>query len=125
MHRSSYPERCHSLAISQLVLMHTEKPTATQVSALMAGALGFGAFSHSGYWSNILDIGPQHAGVLLGISNTIATFPGILANISTGYILSRDGRDKGWDTVFGLAISLYVFGLSYYLWRARGEELLR
>ena len=48
-----------------------------------AGAVGFGAFSHAGYWANIVDIGPKHAGTLCGISNTIATLPGVLANVRT------------------------------------------
>ena len=78
----------------------------------MAGALGFGAFSHSGYWSNIIDIGPNYAGALCGISNTIANFPGVLANLTTGYILEQTGN---WAIVFAITCVFYVVGLLVFV----------
>jgi hypothetical protein len=33
----------------------------------------------SGYLSNMLDLAPRHAGALMGISNTVATLPGVLS----------------------------------------------
>ena len=72
-----------------------------------------------GYWANIIDLSPRYAGVLIGISNTIATLPGVLANLSTGYILKQTGDD--WTWVFGIAISIYALGLSAYLWLASGD----
>ena len=64
---------------------------------LLAGAVGFGAFSHAGYWANIVDIGPNHAGTLCGISNTIATLPGVLANVRT------------WQTTFETILSILCY----------------
>ena len=74
----------------------------------MTGALGFGAFSHSGYWANLIDIGPRYAGTLCGISNTIANFPGVLANVTAGYILDSTGN---WAVVFAVAATIYGVGL--------------
>lgn len=37
---------------------------------------------------NHLDVAPQHASVLMGISNTFATIPGIVSPIITGYIVT-------------------------------------
>ena len=87
--------------------------------ALSSGALGFGAFSHSGYWSNVVDLSPRYAGVMIGISNTIATLPGVLANLSTGYILQNTGQD--WTLVFMVAITIYAVGLIVFLCYASGE----
>lgn len=39
---------------------------------------------------NHLDIAPQHASVLMGISNTFATIPGIVSPILTGYIVQHE-----------------------------------
>ena len=87
--------------------------------ALSCGALGFGAFSHSGFWSNVVDLSPRHAGALLGISNTIATLPGILGNLSAGYIL--EVTDGNWTLVFGLAIAVYCVGLAVFSWGCSGQ----
>ena len=77
----------------------------------------------AGYWSNILDISPRYAGTLLGISNTIATFAGVFANISTGAILGQQSGGRHWDAVFGLAILVYVTGLGTYVTFAKGHAI--
>jgi ACS family sodium-dependent inorganic phosphate cotransporter-like MFS transporter 5 len=41
-------------------------------------AIGSVGFATSGYDCNHLDIAPRYAGVLMGITNTAATIPGIL-----------------------------------------------
>jgi hypothetical protein len=46
----------------------------------------------TGFLVNHLDIGPRCAGVLMGITNTIGTIPGILAPIITGLIVQFTGR---------------------------------
>ena len=108
-----------AVSLAALASVSAALPRALAV-ALSCGALGFGAFSHSGYWANVVDLSPRHAGVLIGISNTIATLPGILANVSTGYILKQTGDD--WTPVFVLAISIYALGLSAFLLLASGDE---
>lgn len=50
-------------------------------------AVGLGAFAWSGFAVNHLDIAPQHASILMGISNTFATIPGIVSPFLTGLIV--------------------------------------
>lgn len=50
-------------------------------------SVGLGAFSVSGYLPNPLDIAPQFASIIIGISNTIATIPGLVSPVLTGYIV--------------------------------------
>ncbi|XP_036140385.1 sialin isoform X2 [Monomorium pharaonis] len=52
-------------------------------------AVGLGGFAWSGFGVNHLDIAPQHASVLMGIGNTVATLPGIISPIITGYIVQN------------------------------------
>ena len=52
-------------------------------------AVGFGGFAWSGFSVNQLDIAPQYASVIMGISNTIATLPGIISPSITGYIVQN------------------------------------
>lgn len=37
----------------------------------------------------MLDIAPQHSSVIMGISNTIATIPGIVSPTLTGFIVQN------------------------------------
>ena len=70
---------------------------------------------------NIIDIGPAYAGPLMGISNTVATIPGIVANVLAGGILSRYGD---WRPVFGLAVAVLGMGLVIFLTMAKGTVVL-
>ena len=96
----------------------TPSPGPVLSSALACGAIGVGALVQSAFWSNIMDIAPRHAGVLLGISNTMATLPGILCNLSTGWMLEHG---MGWTPVLALAACLEVAGATIYVTFARGE----
>lgn len=59
---------------------------------LLTIGVGIGAFSLSGFTVNHLDIAPKFASVLMGISNTFGTIPGIVSPILTGYIVSTPVR---------------------------------
>ena len=41
------------------------------------------------YSVNILDIAPQFASLIMGLSNTAATIPGIISPMITGYIVQN------------------------------------
>lgn len=51
-------------------------------------SVGLGAFSISGYMANPLDIAPQFSSIIMGMSNTFATIPGLISPILTGYIVT-------------------------------------
>ena len=72
--------------------------------------------------ANVIDIGPKVAGPLLGISNTVATLPGILANLTAGWMLHANGGD--YTPVFGTAIGLYLAAFLFYTRFAKGEVCL-
>jgi len=88
----------------------------------MSAALGLGSFSQSGVYSNHQDIGPpEYAGILLGISNTIAALPGIIGVALTGLILDTTGGN--WNVVFGIAIGFYILGTFVYNIFGTGERV--
>lgn len=59
---------------------------------LLTIAVGIGAFSLSGFTVNHLDIAPSYASILMGISNTFGTIPGIVSPLLTGYIVDTGVR---------------------------------
>ncbi len=94
--------------------------SAFQAVSYMCCVLGLGAFALSGFAVNHLDIGPRYAGILLGLSNTAGTIPGIIGVTLTGYILDATGS---WSLVFSIASGLYVFGAVVWLLFATGEQV--
>jgi len=82
--------------------------------------LGFLACFASGMGTNHLDIGPKYAGVLIGLTNTAATVPGILAPVITGFIVKFTGD---WNMVFYIAIGVMLVGMVVWNLFATGKKL--
>ncbi len=74
---------------------------------LLSTSLFTGRASTSGFWINMIDVGPEYAGEIMGISNTIATLPGILGNLITGFILQET---QDWKAVFLIASLVSILG---------------
>lgn len=84
-------------------------------------AVGLGGFAWSGFGVNHLDIAPKHASVLMGIGNTIATLPGVVSPIITGYIVQNKSATE-WRTVFIIAGAVYLIGAVIYGIFASGDK---
>lgn len=50
-------------------------------------ALGLGGLTWAGFGVNHLDVAPKYAAILMGISNTVGTIPGIICPSLTGAIV--------------------------------------
>ncbi|XP_045520976.1 vesicular glutamate transporter 1 isoform X1 [Pieris brassicae] len=78
-------------------------------------AVGLGGFAWSGFSVNHLDIAPPHASVLMGLSNTIATLPGIVSPPLAGSIVT-DKTAEQWRIVFFISSAIYLIGaIVYYI----------
>lgn len=84
-------------------------------------AVGLGAMAWPGFSVNHLDLAPQHASILMGISNTFATLPGIISPTITGYIVKSPPTAVEWQTVFYIAAAIYLFGAIFYGTFASGD----
>lgn len=96
--------------------------SAAQAMLYMCLVLGLAAFALSGFAVNHLDIGPRYAGILLGLSNTAGTLPGIVGVGLTGWILEATGS---WTLVFQISAAVYVFGGVVWLLFATGKLVFR
>jgi MFS transporter, ACS family, solute carrier family 17 (sodium-dependent inorganic phosphate cotransporter), other len=91
------------------------------VAAVMLATVSIGgtAIGMGGWGVNHLDVAPRYAGILMGISNTFATVPGIIGVALTGFVVQATGSFSG---VFYLAAAVYLVGLvAFDLW-ASGER---
>ena len=62
----------------------------TLAVVLFSLALGLSALNTSSYNVNHLDIAPRYAGVLMGITNSAATIPGMVGPYVAGYLTNNE-----------------------------------
>lgn len=106
-------------ALPLLALPAAHSPaTAIALITVSAAANGLGL---AAYGVNHLDVGPTYAGVLMGISNTIAALPGIIGVAVAGFIVQATGS---FAAVFYLIAAVDTVGLVGYLRWASGERKL-
>lgn len=85
------------LAVFLQFAARAQSPTTAAV--WMSVAVFFMRVQNAGYWTNIIDICPEAAPSLMGVSNSIATIPGILGQPITQAILQKW---QSWPAVFGV-----------------------
>ncbi len=88
---------------------------------LMCGALGFMAFTWAGYSPNHLEIAPRYADVLMGLTNTFGTLPGVIGVAITGWLIDKSGT---YDAAFLLAAGVNLAGACVWLCWAKGERVI-
>ncbi|MBN3305869.1 S17A5 protein, partial [Amia calva] len=76
--------------------------------------------SAAGVFINQLDIAPRYAGMLLGITNTFGTIPGIVAPIVVGH-LTKQRTMAEWRTVFCLSAAISAVGALVFTVFGTGE----
>ena len=103
------------------LLLLREADSANVAVLLMCGALGIASFCISGFGTNHLDIAPKYAGVLMGITNTIGTIPGVVGVALTGWLVDTTGS---YDSVFVMVASVNLVGTVVWLLFAKGEKLV-
>ncbi|CAJ1066712.1 sialin [Xyrichtys novacula] len=72
-----------------------------------------GGVSASGFNINHLDIAPSFAGILLGITNTFATIPGMVGPV-IARSLTKSNTMEEWQAVFYIAAAINLFGALVY-----------
>lgn len=105
-------------SITALLLVGQAQSAVTAIAIMTVGS-ALGGFSVSGFFVNHMDIAPEHAGTLMGITNTAGTIPGIVGVLVSGWILDVTGS---WTLVFQVAAAVSAFGLLFYLLFGSGER---
>jgi hypothetical protein len=110
-------------ALFLLVVGYTTNRSSA-VSALVL-AVGSSGFAISGFNVNHLDIAPRYASILMGISNGVGTFSGMICPITTEQITkdhsSMEKIENEWGRVFLIASGIHFLGVIFYAIFASGE----
>ncbi|XP_073080118.1 sialin isoform X5 [Manis javanica] len=88
--------------------------------AFLTVSTTLGGFCSSGFSISHLDIAPSYAGILLGITNTFATIPGMVGPV-IAKSLTPDNTIGEWQTVFCIAAAIDIFGAIFFTLFAKGE----
>eukprot|EP00928_Gymnodinium_smaydae_P069243 TRINITY_DN5265_c0_g1_i1.p1 TRINITY_DN5265_c0_g1~~TRINITY_DN5265_c0_g1_i1.p1 ORF type:complete len:480 (+),score=60.19 TRINITY_DN5265_c0_g1_i1:53-1492(+) len=107
---------------STFLLLTNLTDNALAASALLSAAFFFARMQKTGFWVNMLDVAGSDAGKLCGISNTVATIPGIVGQPLTHKILDATGS---WTYVFGLAACAQLLGAIIFLFMADDQMLAK
>ncbi|ALC42293.1 CG3649, partial [Drosophila busckii] len=83
--------------------------------ALMTISVGINAGSTIGSTLNTIDLSPNHAGFLMGFSNTVANVIPILTPLIAGLIVVDKHDASQWRWVFVIAAGVYFTGNSFFL----------
>lgn len=95
--------------------IHSPRAAITLATLSLAGTgMGTGGFA-----TNHLDVAPRYAGILMGLSNTFATLPGIIGVAATGFVLQATGS---FAAIFYLIALVYAAGLVAYVTLASGDR---
>lgn len=107
-----------------LIMVAYSRTRGTAIFALIL-AVGCSGFAISGFNVNHLDIAPRYASILMGISNGVGTFSGMICPIVTEQITkdhtSIEKIEDEWQYVFIIASSIHFFGVIFYGIFASGE----
>ncbi|KAK7471778.1 hypothetical protein BaRGS_00035600 [Batillaria attramentaria] len=114
---------CGAFAI-QAIFMVAAGYVMTKAAAItcLTIAVGIGGFAWSGFSVNHLDVAPQFASILMGLSNTFATLPGIISPALTGAVVTDQDSAGQWQIIFYLAAGIYAVGAIVFGIFASGDR---
>ena len=111
-----------SLSLGGVALALLQVPSATSVTGgvvLMCCATGALSMCNAGFAPNCFDIAPRHSDLIWGISNTVATLPGIFGVYATGWLVDHTGS---FAVPFFVTGAVAVFGIVVFLAFGSGER---
>ncbi|XP_038051386.1 sialin-like [Patiria miniata] len=76
----------------------------------------------SGFNVNHLDLAPDYAGLLMGITNMVGTVPGFLGPLLVGEVTENQETFERWRIIFWTAFGIYIFGMLTYVIFGSGEK---
>ncbi|XP_050437262.1 putative inorganic phosphate cotransporter isoform X2 [Adelges cooleyi] len=77
--------------------------------------VAIGCCTNVGFNINHLDLAPNYAGILMGITNAVASLGGLLAPMLVGFIVHDQTSVDEWRIVFTLGAAVLFFSSIFYL----------
>jgi len=84
--------------------------------------MGLMACNSCGHLANHLDVAPNYSAITFGISNTIATIPGIICGPFTAELVVKSGGR--WFPVFLIAVAMNFVGAVIYQSHSTSSQII-
>ncbi|XP_050443632.1 putative inorganic phosphate cotransporter isoform X2 [Adelges cooleyi] len=102
-----------ALALFSLYMFDT---STVEVLFLLTAALTLNSGVYSGFLANHLDLAPNFAGTLMGITNSLANVTSIMGPLLVGFMVDKDNPTKEqWGLVFLLSGGVFFVGNLFYI----------
>ncbi|KAG9350533.1 hypothetical protein JZ751_026899 [Albula glossodonta] len=88
--------------------------------AFLTLSSSLGGLCSSGFSISQLEIAPSYAGILLGMSNTFATIPGMVGPV-IARALTHSNTIQEWQIVFYISAGINVFGATFFTLFGQGK----
>ncbi|KHJ48974.1 hypothetical protein D918_00092 [Trichuris suis] len=102
------------LVQAAFVLLTVTSSNSLLATAYVCMGVGFGGIAWSGFSTNQLDVADQYASVVMGISNTIATLPGMISPLLVGAIV-KEKTISEWRIIFYITAAMFAAGALVYM----------
>lgn len=84
-------------------------------------SVGLNGGVYSGFQVNHVDLSPNYAGTLMGITNMIANTTGFITPYVAGVITNNNQTIESWRTVFLITATMYVIFNTVFVFLAKAE----
>ncbi|XP_055838554.1 putative inorganic phosphate cotransporter [Episyrphus balteatus] len=98
----------------------SETQTALAI-AFITMNVGLGSGAIIGSLLNLIDLSPNHSGILMGIANTLSSVVPVFCPIVVGLIVSDETDRTQWQIVFLITAALYFLGNLQFLFFAQTD----
>ncbi|KAH8307432.1 hypothetical protein KR044_011982 [Drosophila immigrans] len=95
---------------SLIALGYVPRENATLAVGLLTLTVGISAATYLGFQVNHIDLSPNYAGTLMGLTNAAANVMSALAPLAVGQIVQNPQNVHEWRTVFFVAAAFYFVG---------------
>ncbi|XP_049873026.1 putative inorganic phosphate cotransporter isoform X2 [Pectinophora gossypiella] len=102
-------------AIALIGLSYAPAGNVTVAVALLTLVVGLNAGHYTGYLLVHIDMSPNFAGTLMGITNCFANVISIIAPLAAGAILQDETDPNEWRKVFYLSSAIYIICNTFYV----------
>ncbi|XP_066153293.1 putative inorganic phosphate cotransporter isoform X2 [Euwallacea fornicatus] len=108
-------------AIALAFLGFTPADDPNRAVALLVIAVGFNSGVYCGFNVNHVDISPNHAGILMGITNGLSNIFGIVAPLLVQFLVPNEEDPEQWKIIFFMTAIVYVCADIFYIIFGSGE----
>ncbi|XP_004520756.1 putative inorganic phosphate cotransporter isoform X1 [Ceratitis capitata] len=96
--------------VTLIALGYVSSDDSTLAIVLLTVTVGINASTYLGFQVNHIDLSPNFAGVLMGITNCAANIMSIIAPLIVGFIVTDEHDPDQWRIIFFIASGFYLIG---------------